>query len=237
MTAETRTVRPKRYDFLDFGASKGGCIDFARDRLGGKRGLGIDNDPAKVERMRRLGYDCMEADITNLDLPPKSARFVTMSHFLEHLPDLDAVRKAVLCAMDVASDFLFIQGPYFNADDLLEEQGLKFFWSDWHGHRCHVTTVQLQSILDGFGLRKYLVMGRVPVANSLDPSIHPMNSPRDQHEHIPGTHPVKPLVEFDPPLYREMVCVVRLRRFRGWNAVVRARKGCFFIDGTLPFLG
>lgn len=27
----------RRYDFLDFGASKGGCIDFAVAKLGGKR--------------------------------------------------------------------------------------------------------------------------------------------------------------------------------------------------------
>ena len=228
-------MRLMRNDFLDFGASKGGCIDFAVARLGGKRGLGIDNDPAKVQRMRDLGYDCLRADILNLDLPENSVRFVTMSHFLEHLHDLDAVRKAIECAARTAQDFLFIQGPYFDADGLLRDRGLKFYWSDWHGHRCHLTITDLQVVLNELALGEYLVMGRTPVADSLDPSIHPLASPRDQHDYVAEVHPPKPWCVFDPPLFKEIVCLVRLRCFRRWERVVRARRGCYFIDGTLQF--
>ena len=72
-----------------------------------------------------------------------SVRFVTISHTLEHLRDLVEVRKTLGSAVKVATDFLFIRGPYFDADDLLQTQGLKFFWSDWSGHPCHLTTGQL----------------------------------------------------------------------------------------------
>ena len=229
------------HDFLDFGASKGGCIDFALRRLGGRKGLGVDIDPTKVARMRRLGYDCVEGDVTDLRLPARTVRFVTMSHMLEHLPDLDAVRRTIGTAARVASDFLFIQGPYFDADEALAARGLKFYWSDWGGHTCHVTTSRLQSVLDALRLRDYLVMARVPVTDSADPAIHPLSSPRNQHDYQPGEHPDKPFVAFSPPafpdpIYREWVCVVRLRRsFRGWSDVVSARTGCEWLHGTLPW--
>ena len=228
-------TRLVHHDFLDFGASKGGCIDFAKARLGGKRGLGVDTDATKVERMRQLGYECIQADATSAVWPRNSVRFVTMSHFLEHLPDLNAVHRAIACAADAASDFLFIQGPYFDADVLLMERGLKFFWSDWHGHTCHLSTKHLQAALVALRIEQYLIMGRVLVIDSLDPSIHPIDSPRDQHEYISGTHPPKEFVAFNPPLYREMVCFIRLRPIPNWNNIVQARRGCHLIDGTLQF--
>ena len=234
-------VELRGHDFLDFGASKGGCIDFACRRLGGRKGLGVDIDPKKVARMQELGYDCVEADVTDLKLPAGSVRFVTMSHVLEHLPDPNAVRLAVASAARVASDFLFIQGPFFDADEVLARHGLKFYWSDWLGHRCHVTTGLLRQALESEGLGDYYLMARVPVVDSNDPAVHPLASPRNQHDYQPGEHPPKSRTLFVPPdfpepIYREMVCVVRLRRcFSGWPDVVRGRKGCELIHGTLPW--
>ena len=233
-----RTMGLNGHDFLDFGASKGGSIDFAVRHLGGHKGLGVDMDPRKVARMRDLGYDCVEGDITRLDLRPKSVRFVTMSHVLEHLPDLQAVSLAIACAARVATDFMFIQGPYFDADLVLARHGLKFYWSDWHGHTCHLTSGQLERVLEVAGLGNYLVMARVRVSSSGDPSIHPLSSPRNQHDYEPGVHPPKPSVSFDPPLfptpiYKEMVCVVRLRAFDGWDDIVHARKGCDWLAGAV----
>lgn len=222
------------YDFLDFGASKGGCIDFAISRLGGRKGLGVDNDPKKIEQMREAGYDCIAADATGDRFPSRAVRFVTMSHFLEHLPNQDAVRAALAIGARTARDFLFIQGPYFDGDDYLRSLGLKFYWSDWHGHRCHVTTQLLATMLDSLGLRHYMMMARKTVETSDDPAIHPLSSPRDQSAYVAGDHPPKPSIAFGRPLYHEMVCLVRLRRFVGWQQVLDARRGCSHIGGTLP---
>ena len=224
----------KGYDFLDFGASKGGCIDFAVARLGGKSGLGVDNDPKKIDQMRQAGYHCIVADVIRSRFPRRSVRFVTMSHFLEHLPNLDAVRAAIANGARAARDFLFIQGPYFDGDEFLRNHGLKFYWSDWHGHPCHLTTELLATMLRDLGLRHYVMLARVPVATSDDPAIHPLASPRDQGEYVRGQHPPKPSMAFDEPLYHEMVCLVRLRRFVGWQHVLEARRGCRRIGGTLP---
>lgn len=225
----------RHYDFLDFGASKGGCIDFATAQLGGRRGLGVDVDPKKVEAMRSLGYDCIVGDVADLDLPPKSVRFVTMSHFLEHLPDFATVRKAVQSAAKVATHFLFIQGPFFDADDRLREHGLKFFWSDWSGHKCHLTTDQLVATLENLGLTDYVALARVPVESSLDAAIHPLASPRNQHHYAPGEHAPKPgrgvraAALSRDGLPRALAALLRLKR------IVRARRGCVFLRGSLPF--
>ena len=98
------------------GPGKGNCIDFAKLCLGGRRGLGIEKKREPAERLRDSGYECIHGDVTSLELPRDAVRFVTMSHVLEHLPDLHAVRNAVEAGATVASDFLFIQGPWFDSD-------------------------------------------------------------------------------------------------------------------------
>ncbi|MCY4057236.1 MAG: methyltransferase domain-containing protein, partial [Gammaproteobacteria bacterium] len=113
------------YDFLDIGSSKGGSMDFARGKLGGKRGLGVDLNPANVETMRLRGYDCLHGDISEMAFPAKSVRFAVMNHVLEHMP-LPKGYKAVECAKTVATDFIYIRGPYFDADAYLRRHGLKF---------------------------------------------------------------------------------------------------------------
>ena len=192
-------------DFLDFGASKGGSIEFVKKLLGGRHGVGVDRDAAKVREMRALGYTCLEADITSLELSPNSVRFVVMSHVLERLPSLEAIRRTVESAARVARDFLYIQGPYFDADGALSTQGLKFYWSDWHGHAFHLTTWELISLLHELGCAGYVLMGRLPVAGSWDPVVHPLSSPRDQHDYDQEIHPPKPHVVLGRPVHKTRV--------------------------------
>ena len=85
--------------------------------------MGVDIDPRRVANMRACGYDCIEGDVTDLVLRRNAVRFVTMSHVLEHLADLSMVERTVASAARVAREFLFIQGPWFDADRYLEEQG------------------------------------------------------------------------------------------------------------------
>lgn len=223
------------FDFLDLGASKGMMIDFAKRELGGTRGMGIDINAAKVEVMRERGYDCLLADATRMEFPADSVRFVTMCHFLEHLPNYAAIERSLQCAASVATDFIYIQGPYFDADRYLHDRALKFFWSDWSGHTCHLTTEFLGALLDGNGLGDYVMLGRKPVEDSSHPSILPLDAPIDQHEYDPDIHSPKSLVAFDVGLYMEIICVVALRPLQNWNEIVMAPTDCHLIRGTLPY--
>lgn len=225
---------PSHVDFIDFGASKGGVIEFAVKRLGGRCGLGIDIDPAKVRLMRERGHECIQGDITKQQLPPRSVKFVTLSHVLEHLPDLEAVKKALRVAATTATDFLFIQGPFFDADEYLRELGLKFFWSSWRGHPCHLTSHDLRGLLRSLGLDSHEVLARLRVRDSMDPAIHPLESPRDQHEYNPDIHPPKEYIEFDRVIYREMVCYVQLRPLDNWAQLLEARRGATRLPAERP---
>ncbi|PIE01179.1 MAG: hypothetical protein CSA81_12535 [Acidobacteria bacterium] len=101
-----------RFVFFDFGTSKGNSFEFAKSMFYAKRGLGIDKNPEKVQLMKEKGYDCIQADLTQLDLPENSSSFTIISHCLEHLPDLDAVKCVLRSAKHVSRDFIFIQGPF-----------------------------------------------------------------------------------------------------------------------------
>jgi len=201
-----------KFDFLDFGGSKGASLRFGVKFFNGKRGLAIDNSAQKVQTMKEQGLECLQADVTQLDLPAGAVRFVIMSHFLEHLPDLAAVKETISSATRVATDFIYIQGPFFDEDEYLRELGFKFFYSDWTAHTCHLTTRQLSGILESQGLRDYEMRYTLPrLTDSADPQLHPLNSQHNQHQYDPTIHPAKQHLTFSRPIYPEFTCTVQLR--------------------------
>ena len=222
------------YDFFDLGAKKGGSIDFALKRLGGKKGLGIDIKKKNVLLTRKNGYDCLHGDATKLDFPDNSFRFVVMSHFLEHLPDLNTVEKVIKNCSRISKDFLFIQGPFFDADEYLKKQGLKLYWSDFSGHPTHLDSSDFISILKNIGLKKYTIKVKKPIDNSFNPAIHPISSPQDQHEYENGKHPRKEFVKFEKPVFQELICYVQLRKLKNWNDILLAKKSAItYIESPL----
>lgn len=200
-------------------------IDFARKNFGGERGLGIDSDPAKVAAMREHGLGCIEGDITSRMFESGSFRFVTMSHVLEHLGSLADVESAIREASRAATDFLFIQGPYFDADDFLAKKGLKFYWSDWTGHTCHLRVKELVEILHRLGLDQTEIKVIKRITSSADPSLHPLSSLPDQHAYDPSIHPAKPHFDLEAPVWGEVVAYVALRPVENWDEIIRAREG------------
>jgi len=133
-----KDITKEQFDFVDFGCKTGGSFRFCQEVLGGKRGLGIDRNEAYVEEFCKSGGEAILADVTETGLPDNFARFVCVSHLLEHLPNWDMVEKATLEAIRISRDFVYIVGPYFDADDYLSSIGFKFFWSDWTWHPTHV---------------------------------------------------------------------------------------------------
>ncbi len=213
------------YDFIDFGASKGGSIDFAKKALGGKNGIGIDLNPKKVLEMKANGFDAICADFTKIRLPKKCVSFVVISHVLEHLPSLEIAQKTIKKACELAKDFVFIQGPYFDGDKYLAENGLKFFWSDWRGHTYHLTVKELRNILSSLKFVEYKIFMNKEVIDSGSEFIHPFNSPTDQYNYDERYHPKKDLIVFDKKLYREFVCYIKLNPdLENWEKIIKSRK-------------
>lgn len=220
MTRSTSIPDPQSIDFLDFGASKGHSIDFAKRLFSFDRGVGVDNDPHKVRMMHDAGYECIQADLTNLDWPEKSVKLVVISHLLEHLSDLEEVAKVLETAKKTATDFIFVVGPSFDDDDYLASLGLRFFWSDWTGHTLHLTTDQFVTALERVGLNDYVLMGSGKVLASQDNCLLPLSAPRDQHHYDPQKHPPKAQFKIDGLIIKEFLCCIRLREFPQWTRFV-----------------
>ncbi len=198
----------KDFDFADFGCSTGGSIQYGQDKFDGQKGVGFDIDSEKVKRTRENGYDAIEMDVLDLSLHPNSFRFVLMSHFLEHLPNQSVALKCMEAGVMAATEFVFIRQPLF-ADDYLAQFGLKFYWSDWTGHRNHMTILDfyksIRSLQYEGGWRIY---GWKPIQNSDHEFVHPIEGPINQHSYEVDKHGIKPSIAFDPNLYAEIMVLL-----------------------------
>lgn len=197
------------YDFADFGCSNGASIEQAQQLFQGGRGLGIDISESKVATARQSGFEVLQGDLTCLDVPDDAFRFVTMVHFLEHLPSLDLARKCIATGVRTARDFVFIRQPWFSSDGYLAQLGLKHYWSDWSGHPNRMDVLAfclaLRDLPKPWGWR---IFGRYRIKDSSHESIHPLSSAQDQHAFDPEVHGRKPDVRFTQAVYKETACLV-----------------------------
>lgn len=197
------------YEFADFGCSNGGSIQQAKKLFDARDGIGIDISPVKVARAKERGFNAIVGDLTNLDVPDDSFRFVTMVHFLEHLPSFEHAAKCIYTGVRAANEFVYISQPWFASDRFLEKLGLKQYWSDWSGHTNHMDLADFYLALRCIPKKwSWRIYGRYPIVDSKHSSIHPLNSPRDQHEFDPEIHPVKPNIIFRENVFKETVCLI-----------------------------
>lgn len=201
------------YDYVDFGCSSGGSMIYARDHLGGGRGVGIDLDAKKVAATVSRGFDAVVGDLSAAPSFHGNVRFSMCSHFLEHVSDLDTARRCLDTALSISREYVYIQHPWFDADAALRELGLKLFWSDWRGHPNCITSGQLLGLLDDLSAHHTIESvtwgGRRRIETSDHEAVHPLASARDQFDYDAAKHPPKSeCVEFAFPVYREIVAIV-----------------------------
>ena len=218
-------IKSGQYDFLDFGSGKGGCATFAVKKLLGKSHLCFEIRKEAIDNLNKLGHSCVYADITNLSLPKKSVRFVTISHVLEHLPTLEHVYKVLQTAVDVATDFVFIEGPTFDFDDYLKSHGFKFFWHDSCGHTTRVTTQHIHRRAKKLGvLTQHWLIEQPYVDNSLSLDILPYGIPSSPNKYKEKIHPKKTFVSFTTKkVFRSWICFLVLNEINYTNLLINAR--------------
>ena len=205
------------YDFLDLGCSHGRSITFGKDRLGGRKGLGIDVDPAKVQAAQQDGFDVLLADASTLDPGQfEGVRFAIMSHFLEHLPTFALAKQIIGSTSRVVEDYIFIRQPYFEADEYLFRLGLKLTWSDWEGHTNKMSGLDFyricQGLLQNGTISRFCIYRRYPIDSSAHETILPLSAGHDRHAYEPARDAPKPTIDFDPgTVFHEIACVITKR--------------------------
>lgn len=203
-----RFIKPP-YDFLDLGCKKGSSLGWSHRKYGGK-GLGVDALPALVEETKRNGYDAICANALDLNFPVNSFRYVSMMDFLEHLPDEDAVRHMLKNCKKWAREFFFIHHPSFEDIDYLKTLGLKIDWTDGYGHTCMLTLKELKNIFKDIGVKGYHVEPKLPMLDSSNEHIIPLDAPHDTHFYSRSLGSKKK-VKFDHPVYSRFEIEVYLK--------------------------
>jgi hypothetical protein len=202
------------FDFLDFGCSDGANIRFVKETWPLLSECGIDIDPRKIKSALENSHNVIMYNIH--DLPNnKITRFVTMSHFLEHLNSVSDARKMIIKAINISKDFVLIRQPWFDADGLLLQHGLKFYWSHWRGHQNRMSVLDfyviLSSELAAGRVQSFQIYGRGPIKSSADSCFIPLEAPIDQHHYDAAKHGTKPTtIEFSIPVYKEVVAVIKI---------------------------
>jgi hypothetical protein len=209
------------YDFIDLGASSGRSLQACAKRFGARRGLGIDLSARKVEISRTAGHHVVCADATCLGVTDV-VRFVSALDFLEHLPDLELVERAIAAAAEAATDFLYISHPSFESEFYLRGLGLIQYWHNWHGHPAHIQISDYCEIFERLGLTQYAIRYYHRVRDASHPSILPLDSPMNSGPYDAAVHGPKPEVTFEAPVWRAQRIFVALRPYEAaeWRAVI-----------------
>lgn len=188
---------------------------FAQRAFGGKSPVGIDIDPKKVAKTRDAGFHAVLADATKPERFKGRVRFAVLSHFLEHLPDYKTVSRALRTAIHISEDFVFVRQPWFDADGALFRHGLKFYWSDWHGHPMTLTTLQMYRIirdhLDKGNISRATIFGNTRITNSDDDCVLPLSAPTDTGKYNPDVHGPKTSPPAELDAFKEMIVVLAKR--------------------------
>jgi len=205
-------------DFIDFGCSSGGSLDYATRVFKGEKGIGIDLQAANVEKTKAAGYLALQGDLTKIRPLSRRVRFVIMSHFLEHVPSVTDAKRCIRSAINSSDEFVYIQQPFFDADPLFMQHGLKAYWSDWHGHPNRMTSLEFHNILHPFlqeGLiDRFAIYGRKPIKKSKDVALLNLSEPQNQSKWDKKIHSPKPKTSsFDFKAFYDLIVIINLNGF------------------------
>lgn len=205
-------ARAGHFDFVDFGTHRGGGIRWG-EHLGGTRGLGIELDATRAQRALDQGIPVYTGDIATFPTAGLRFRFAVCRHVLEHLPNEYVVGFVLWRLAQICTDFIYIEQPIFDYADELGEQGLTLAHMTMRSHTCRVSTEQLLRIVEGVGIPAY-AQGRIrPIRNSSSPWVHVAGAAENRSRWQEGVDPPRPELEFDPPLYRDLIVIAALGRF------------------------
>jgi hypothetical protein len=199
------------YDYIDLGCSKGDSMLYLQNLFPNKNALGIDTSEKKIDIAMSRGLNVLNIDLFSLP-NSKLTNFVTMFHILEHLnPDEISIYEFIKKTVIISKEFIFIRQPYFDSDESLKENDLKFFWSDWDGHpnrMLYRDFVDIFTRLKEEGMiQSYKIYGYLPVKDSKYPAVLPLSAPPNQTDYDKEKHGRKNIIDFKFFAFREIMAV------------------------------
>ena len=206
----TRLIESHGIDFLDFGCKDGRSLNFGKKVFGGKCGLGIDIKPEQVEKARAAGHLAVTRDASSFEVPANCVRFVTMLHFLEHLPSYDLAEKCIATSLRAAREFVYIRHPWFDSDAELLRMGYKLYWSDWTIHPLHFNSLDFIKAILRLGVEdRWCLMGHRPIESTQDRALAPLSRRCDRALVEESEASTRPKLSFKQPVFHDIACLVQ----------------------------
>jgi len=183
--------------------------------------LGIDKKDKYRGDVEGQGFQFQCADVTAggfIDTLPE-AWFYLGWHFLEHLPSKEWSTAFVKVMLHRASKGVWFELPSFEQDEstgegALKKLGLRFSWTDWHGHPSHyliedcVGAINAYKQDTGRSVSVKVKPGK-RIRNTMDKKVVPIDSPIDTGDYKPVLGK-KENVEFDPPLVGHWIVIAKM---------------------------
>lgn len=206
-----RALSDGKYDFIDLGTSRTlAGFELAR-KFGGTRGLGAELRPEVVAINTDAGHDVYWGDIRDLKGAKKSVSFSICSHVLEHLDKEEDMVSILEMLSGSCKDFIFIQGPNFDYDPYLRDEGLQWSHTCYDDHTYKFTTHDLSEVLKKIGFTRFMIGGQVPVQSSKDAWLLSKDQPPSKGNLLWSEGLLKkPIITFKETLYRNLTCVIPL---------------------------
>ncbi len=198
-------------DFYDVGCGHGGSIEWVKKKFNLELGLGFEISVEKAKSASKNGHVVTTLPYHTLEVL-KRVYATTFLHCLEHVSQRHVVQELVFKAVNVSSGIVYIRQPFFDADELLSNMGLKLYWSTWLGHPNRMKTADFEELLRNDDMNQkiseYFIYGRTPI---LDASDECVTSILEEPNFSPKTsQPLfkKNYEKFSFPVYREVVVVI-----------------------------
>lgn len=225
------------WDVVDLGAKKGGAIrEFRRngkvffkdmDPVDASKCLGIDLKDEYEKDVRKAGYQFESRNLATDDALAglTTSKYYLAWHFLEHVPNKDWSNRIVKACLDNATKGCWFRLPSFQQDKesgegALRNHGLRFCWSDWHGHPTHYLVEDCRGAIDewlaedkaqgGFKWQAAKIFQKPAgyIKSTTDRRVVFIDAPCDTTDHLPEMGE-KPVVNFSPPLVSEWEVAVK----------------------------
>ncbi len=184
--------------------------------------LGIDRQNKYENDVVGQGYHFAALDVTTEDAFDKmpEADYYLAWDFLEHLPDKQWSDHLVKVMLHKARKGVWCRMPSFEQDEstgegALKALGLRFAWSNWHGHPSHYLITECVEAINAYKLttnRGSISVKVKPgrrVRGTDDINVIPIDSPIDTVKYSPKLGH-KNIRKFDPPLVAQWEVLVTM---------------------------
>jgi hypothetical protein len=216
---------PNLYKVVDLGTKRAGALDeflragsmyFGDEVASIKPGdcLGYDYNGKYDREVRAKGYRFQGQDLTDrqvLDALPAADYYLAWD-FLEHLPSVEHSDRILEVMLQRARVGVWLRMPSFEQDmetgeGRLRAHGLRFAWTDWHGHKSHYTLAMARDVITASGFGALKVKGNRLIETTGDRCVVPVSAPTDTVEYSAALG-ARPKVAFSPPLVGQWEVIV-----------------------------